>query len=201
MALKGLERAEDLTAYLQKQLLELGDSSSEKAKEVKQELKDAKKELKEAKKELKEAEQKYKAKASVQAGRGQARVSACAVVAVAFDLQPPAWSSCVFVRSTVFAFWGDVLLSARIPSSLSFTELACSPSGSGGSWLLQVQANLVALRVLPTLQNGVSVLGSRWGGQPVLRSSCARSPGCGWFLFEARLSGYCFREGEATLGS
>ena len=34
-------------------------------------------------------------------------------------------------------------------------------------------ANLVALRVLPMLQNGVSVLGSRWGGQPVLRSLCA----------------------------
>ena len=31
------------------------------------------------------------------------------------------------------------------------------------------------------LQNGVSVLGSRWGGQPVLRSLCARSPGCGCF--------------------
>ena len=42
-------------------------------------------------------------------------------------------------------------------------------------------ANLVALRVLPTLQNGVSVLGSRWGGQPVFRSLCARSPGCGCF--------------------
>ena len=42
MALSGLERAEDLTAYLQKQLLELEDSSSEKAKEVKQELKEAK---------------------------------------------------------------------------------------------------------------------------------------------------------------
>ena len=41
--------------------------------------------------------------------------------------------------------------------------LACSPSGSGrGSWLLQVQANLVALCVLPMIQNGVSVLGSRW---------------------------------------
>ena len=63
------------------------DSSSEKAKEVKQELKEAKKELKEAKKELKEAEQKYEAKASVQAGRGQAGASACAVVAVAFGLQ------------------------------------------------------------------------------------------------------------------
>ena len=97
--------------------------------------------------------------------------------------------ACVFVRSTVFAFWGHALLSARIPSSLSFTVLACSPSGSGrGSWLLQVQADLVALRVLPMLQNGVSVLVSR------LRL----------LLFEARLSGCCVREGESresTLGS
>ena len=143
MALRGLERAEDLTAYLQKQLLELEDSSSEKAKakkelqedekelqEAEKKLQEAKKKLQEAKKELKEAEQKYEAKASVRAGRVQARASACAVVAVAFGLQPPAWSSCVFVRSTVFAFWGDVLLSARIPSSLSFTELACSTSGA-----------------------------------------------------------------------
>ena len=103
----------------------------------------------------------------------------------------------LFARSTVFTFWGHALLSARISSWLSFTVLACSPSGSGrGSWLLQVQANLVALRVLPTLQNGVSVLGSRWGGQPVSRSSCARSPDCGWSLFEARRSGYFVREGE-----
>ena len=42
-------------------------------------------------------------------------------------------------RSTVFAFWGHALLSARIPPSSSFTVLACSTSGSGrGSWLLQV---------------------------------------------------------------
>ena len=45
--------------------------------------------------------------------------------------------------------------------------------------------NLVALRVLPTLQNGVSVLGSRWGGSAcfalALRSLCACSPGCGCF--------------------
>ena len=53
--------------------------------------------------------------------------------------------------------------------------------GAEGSWLLQVHANLVALRVLQMLQNGVSVLGSRWGGQPVLCLLCARSPGCGCF--------------------
>ena len=43
----------------------------------------------------------------------------------------------------VVAFWGAAFLSARIPSSLSFTVLACSTSGAGGafgadSWLLQV---------------------------------------------------------------
>ena len=101
MALRGLEtaqsrleRAEALAAYLQKQLLELEDSSSEKADKVKQELKDAETKLQDAetklekaKKELKEAEQKYAAKASVQAGRVQAGASAFAVVAVAFGLQ------------------------------------------------------------------------------------------------------------------
>ena len=84
MALRGLERAEALAAYLQKQLLELEDSSSEKA-ETK--LQDAETKLEKAKKELKEAEQKYAAKASVQAGRVQAGASAFAVVAVAFGLQ------------------------------------------------------------------------------------------------------------------
>ena len=175
MALRGLEtaqsrleRAEALAAYLQKQLLELEDSSSEKAdkaetklQDAETKLQDAETKLEKAKKELKEAEQKYAAKASVQAGRVQAGASAFAVVAVAFGLQ----HSRVCFRSTVFAFWGHALLSARIPPSSSFTVLACSPSGSGrGSWLLQVQANLVALRVLPMLQNGVSILGSRWGG-------------------------------------
>ena len=43
----------------------------------------------------------------------------------------------------VVAFWGAAFLSARIPSSLSFTVLACSTSGAGrafgaDSWLLQV---------------------------------------------------------------
>eukprot|EP00439_Symbiodinium_sp_Y106_P065833 s1500_g10.t1 len=169
VALRGLERAEDLTAYLQKQLLELEDSSSEKAKakkelqedekelqEAEKKLQEAKKKLQEAKKELKEAEQKYEAKASVRAGRVQARASACAVVAVAFGLQPPAWSSCVFVRSTVFAFWGDVLLSARIPSSLSFTELACSTSGAAS-----VGTRLSDLRcVVPRCLGGRMAAGS-----------------------------------------
>ena len=78
------------------------------------------------------------------------------------------WSACVFrAVYRCMLFGGDVLLPARIPSSLSFTVLACGTSGSGrGSWLLQVLANLVALRVLLMLLNGVSVLGSRWGGQP-----------------------------------
>ena len=68
-------------------------------------------------------------------------------------------------------------------------------------------ANLVALRVLPTLQNGVSVLGSRSGvGLFCARFALAlRSLSrLRLFLFEARLSGYCVREGgsrEPTLRS
>ncbi|CAE7787383.1 unnamed protein product [Symbiodinium sp. CCMP2592] len=132
VALRGLERAEALAAYLQKQLLELEDSSSEKAKQAKKELKEAETKLEKAKKELTEAEQKYEAKASVQAGRVQARASACAVVAVAFGLQPPAWSSCVFRAVHRFCFFGVMLSSQQgFRSSLSFTMLACSPSGSG----------------------------------------------------------------------
>ena len=74
------------------------------------------------------------------------------------------WSSCVFVRSTVLAFWGHALLSAWIPPSLSFTVLACSTSGSGrGSWLLQVQANLVALCVLPFFRTGCQSQARGWG--------------------------------------
>ena len=58
---------------------------------------------------------------------------------------------------------------------------------------------------MPTLQNGVSVLGSRWGGVSLF---CARFAlalrslsRLRLFLFEARLSGYCVRGGESTLGS
>ena len=70
-----------VAALCDRWLQEYNANNSEKADEVKQE-------LAEAKKELDEAEQKYEeAKASVQAGRGQAGASACAVVAVDFDLQ------------------------------------------------------------------------------------------------------------------
>ena len=85
--------------------------------------------------------------------------------------------------STVVAFWGRALLSARIPSSSSCLHcvhwglfgvegLLAASGFTKKMWLhlfCRVEkacyANLVALRVLPMLQNGVSVLGSRWGGQ------------------------------------
>ena len=54
--------------------------------------------------------------------------------------------------------------------------------------------NLVALRVLPTLQNGVSVLGSRWGGSACFALALRSLSRLRLFLFEARLSGV--REGE-----
>ena len=63
------------------------DEIDKKIDEIEAKREKAKKELEEAKKELKEADQKYEAKASVQAGRGQAGASAFAVVAVAFGLQ------------------------------------------------------------------------------------------------------------------
>ena len=79
--------------------------------------------------------------------------------------------------------------------------LACSTSGSGrGSWLLQVQAHLVALCVLPMLQNGVSVLGSRWGGSASFALALRSLSRLRVFLFEARLSGYCVREGGGVKG-
>ena len=86
-ARRARDLALDLAAYLQQQLLNLEDSSSEKAMQVKQELNEAKKELREANREVDKAKQEVeKASASVQAGRVRAGASACAVVAVAFDL-------------------------------------------------------------------------------------------------------------------
>ena len=101
------------------------------------------------------------------------------------------------------------LLSARVISSLSFTVLACSPSGSGrGSWLLQVSrksgcpscfADAAERVVSPRLEvGGVSLFCARFA--LALRSLSRLR----LFLFEARLYGYCVREGEAresTLGS
>ena len=65
----------------------------------------AKKELEEAKKELKEAEQKYDAKASVQAGRGPGGFCVQLLLLTLVCSTP----ACVFVRSTVCAFWGSAL--------------------------------------------------------------------------------------------
>ena len=79
---------------------------------------------------------------------------------------------------------------------LLFDLFRASPCWLAALWLLQVQANLVAFRVLPMLQNGVSVLGSRWGGQP----ACFALSRLRLFLFEARLSGYCVREGGGVKG-
>ena len=149
----------------------------------------AKVELDRAKQEVDKA--KEAAKASVPAGRGQAGASACAVVAAlphgrrAFSCGP-----------TVFAFWGHALLSARIPlvvKPFSLCWLAALRGAGGALGCFRFHANLVALRVLPTLQNGVSVLGSRWG----VGLFCARFAlsKLRLLLFEARLSGYCVREG------
>ena len=176
MALRGLEtaqsrleRAEDLAAYLQKQLLELEDSSSEKADKVKQEhaetklqdaetkLQDAETKLEKAKKELKEAEQKYAAKASVQAGRVQAGASAFAVVAVAFGLQH---SRVCFRAVHRCCFLGSCSPLSKDPLVVKLSPVR-SLRGVAGAfrsyrvekaplWLRQrFHANLVAPRVLP----------------------------------------------------
>ena len=181
-------------------LEELQAGRSDEANVLKKELKEAKKELKEAKKELKEAEQKYNAKASVQAGRGQAGASACAVVAVAFDLQHSRMVVVRFRAVQPFLLFGVMLSSQQgFRSSLSFTVLACSTSGSGrGSWLLQVQANLVALCVLPFFRTGCQSQ-ARGGGVSLFCAGFALAlrsfSRLRLFVSEARLSGYCVREG------
>ena len=77
MALSRVERAEERATEMQKQWQQaLAAGNNLKAEQWEKKLEDAEQELKDAKKELKEAEQKYEAKASVQAGRGQAGVSA-----------------------------------------------------------------------------------------------------------------------------
>ena len=86
--------------------------NTEEAKQAYAKFKEAKDEVGKAKLEVEKAEAKVEkatgaVKASVQAGREQAGASACATVAVAFGLQPPAWSSCVFVRSNRFCFLGS----------------------------------------------------------------------------------------------
>ena len=76
--------------------------------------------------------------------------------------------------------------------------------GAEGSWLLQLQANLVALRVLLMLLNGLSVLGSRWGGGSACFALALRSPGCGCFCLRLDFQVTVSVKGgsrESTLGS
>ena len=150
-------------------------------------------ELDRAKQEVDKA--KEAAKASVPAGRGQAGASACAVVAAlpqgrrAFSCGPPLLlfgvmlSSQQGFRSSLSRFHCVGLQHFGEREGLSEQRAGC----------FRFHANLVALRVLPTLQNGVSVLGSRWG----VGLFCARFAlsKLRLLLFEARLSGYCVREG------
>ena len=125
-----------------------GDNNEE-AKQAYAKFKEAKDEVGKAKLEVEKAEAKVEkateaVKASFQAGPEQAGASACATVAVAFDLHSR-MVVCVFVRSTVVAFWGHALLSARIPLVVKLSPLCwlAALRGAGGafgaeSWLLQV---------------------------------------------------------------
>ena len=91
---------------------------------------------------------------------------ACCLWLVAFLPARGSWSSCVFVPSTVVAFWGAAFLSARIPLWLSC--LHCVGLQHFGEWegLLEqglgcsrFHANLVALRVLPGVGAGSEARG------------------------------------------
>ena len=179
-ARRARELALDLPAYLQQQLPKLEDSSSEKAKEVKQELNEAKKELREANREVDKAKQEVeKASASVQAGRVRAGASACAVVAVAFDLHsrmvvvrfrggPPLLLFGVVLSSRQGSprrqsclhcvHWGLFGVEGLLAASGFTTKNVAAPVLPRGKGTFVAQAkvlrNLFAPRVLPMLQNG-----------------------------------------------
>ena len=118
-------------------------------------------------------------------GTGLGGAFACArAVFAAFGLQLSAVRRCCFLGSCSFgvinveglalggSFWlqrrGFMFCqcSARIPFSVGLQHFGEREGLSEQRALgcFRFHANLVALRVLPTLQNGVSVLGSRWGG-------------------------------------
>ena len=173
-----LERAEALAAYLQEQLLELKDSSSERANEIKQDLREAEQKLNEAETKLETAQQKYEeAQAKVQAGRGQAggllRFCVC--------------SCCLWFAALPHGhrlLFGALLL-AKI-SSLSFTVLACSTSGSGRGF--RIRGLLAALGSCKSGCPSCFADASERGVSPRLEvggSACfalaLRSPGCGCF--------------------
>ena len=180
VAINQLETAQQAVDTLQAVWLrEFQDRNTKEAEKAKQELNDAKQELNDAKQELNNAQTKLeKAKqelkeakeavASVRAGREQAGASACAVVAVAFGLQHSRKVVSAFSCGPPFLLCGVMLSSQQgFRSSLSCLHCVglqyCGEREGLLAWLLQVQANLVALCVLPRLQNGVSVLGSRGG--------------------------------------
>ena len=84
-----------------------------------------------------------------------------------------------FVRSTVFPFFRSCHSSLYNLSSMCWLAALRGVRGAfgvEGSWLLQLQANLVALRVLRRFRTGCRL---EVGGSAC--SLCARSPGCGCF--------------------
>ena len=120
-------------------------SGSEKANLLKQELNEAKKELREANREVDKAKQEVeKASASVQAGRVRAGASACAVVAVAFDLH----SRMVVVRfrgGPPLLLFGVVLSSQQgSPRRQAVSAAFTSGSGRGFSELPSGKGTFVA---------------------------------------------------------
>ena len=154
---------------------------SEKAMQVKQELNEAKKELREANREVDKAKQEVeKASASVQAGRVRAGASACAVVAVAFDLHsrmvvvrfrggPPLLLFGVVLSSRQGSprrqsclhcvHWGLFGVEGLLAASGFTTKNVAAPvlPRGKGTFVAQakvLRANLFAPRVLPMLQNG-----------------------------------------------
>ena len=113
-----------------------------------------------------------------------ASASACWLWLVALLHVRGSWSSCVFRAVQPFLLFGVMLSSQQGFRSLSsFHCVGLQHFGEREGLLAAAGSSKSgALRVLPMLQNGVSILGSRWGGcQPVLRSLCARSPSCGCF--------------------
>ena len=102
-----------------------------------------------------------------------------------------------FVRSTVVAFWGAAFLLGSPRRYGVCTVLACSTSGSGrGSWLLQAQSTGCSLCFADASERGVSPRLEEGGGVSACFALALHSLSrLRLLLFEARLSGYCVREG------
>ena len=153
-------------------------NNTEQIKQWRAELKDAEAKVAKAEAKVEKAQQKYDAErlkeeeakvsaAPAQAG-GLVRFCVCrCCCGVWFAAFPHGRRAFRAVHR--FSFLGSCHSSLYNLSSMCWLAALRGVRGAfgvEGSWLLQLQANLVALRVLPTLQNRVSVLGSRWGGQP-----------------------------------